>query len=313
LTSAKTMKLSDAKLFEDALKEQKRDRAKDKAALKVDVEAELKKKDSDGMESLKAQRKQMKAELKMIEKADGDVPVKAELKTRKARTQSLAAVEHHKRHRSALAVKKAKHITPRHAVAHRHAAKEVKHEATLTHAVAGKRSSEHAKMHGKLPTDSKLYKDALARQGGPRTYVTRSRSNPAALAKAHAAMLAKAAARKAKEDETVAQEKKLVAFLDSAGGSKVKVFSPTPLVKTLKAHKAVAAKKSAEVKAKLKSVSSVWHTAGKRAHGKKGEGWAQAAMTSAAHSLGHKGKESYHKTEIARADAIEASLVGPSA
>jgi cell envelope opacity-associated protein A len=86
------------------------------------------------------------------------------------------------------------------------------------------------KLHGPLPTQSKLYKDALSREGKAKLNSSvkdsheSAKDHKEALAKAHAATAKKAAARKAKQQESVSQEKKLVAFLDSAGGSAVKTF-----------------------------------------------------------------------------------------
>jgi len=301
-------RLSDAKLFQDALKEQNDERAKHKDALKLDIKAELKQKAKHADDSLSAERKKERAELKMIMQADGSKsgkhskPVlkphsKPVLKVGKARTQSLATVEQHKRHKAAkAAVVKATHVAPKHVAAAKHAGV--------------------AKPHVKLPTDSKLYKDALAREGSKPKFVRpKAHSNKEALAKAHAAMLKKKAAARAKGQESVAQEKQLVAFLDSAGGSKVKPIKvPKTITNADRARKQAKEEKAAEAQKKMKTVVKLAarYRTGRGEKGHAEGGWAKAAMNDADHTLGKGGKDEFRRTEFARADAIEASLVGPS-
>ena len=309
MPTSKAERLSDAKLFEDALKEQNDERAKNKDALKLDIKAELKQKAAHADDSLKAQQKKERAELKMIMQADGTQggkhgkPVlkahsKPVLKVSKARTQSLATVEQHKRHKTAkAAVTKAMHVAPAHVAAAKHAAV--------------------AKAHVKLPTDSKLYKDALAREGHKPTFVHRkAHSNKEALAKAHAAMMKKKAAARAKGQESVAEEKQLVAFLDSAGGSKVKPISaPKTITNTDRARKEAKEEKAVEAEKKMRTVVKLaarYRTGRGEKSDEEHGGWAKAAINTADHTLGKGGKDEFRRTEFARADAIEASLVGPS-
>ena len=236
LPSSKAAQLSDAKLFQAALKEQDDERSKDKNALKQDVQAELKKKAASSDTSLKAQQTKMKSELKMIEQADGDnsddetKSSKPVLKETKARTQSLATVAAHTRHKAAAVAKKSAHSAPIQAAV-KHAAHPAAVHAAAKHAAkpAGLPAAT-VKLHGPLPTQSKLYKDALSREGKAKLSSSvkdsheSAKDHKEALAKAHAATAKKAAARKAKQQESVSQEKKLVAFLDSASGSAVKTF-----------------------------------------------------------------------------------------
>ena len=309
LPTSKAARLSDAKLFEDALKEQKDERSKNQDALKLDIKAELKQKAKHAGDSLKAQQMKERAELKMILQADGtksgkngkngkpelkvSTHSKPVLKASKARTQSLATVEQHKRHRAARAiVKKAVHVA------------------------APARHDTATKPHVKLPTDSKLYKDALAREGHmPKFVKHKKKSSREALAKAHAAMQKKAAARAAKGQESVAQEKQLVAFLDSAGGSKVKPIKvPKTVTNTDRARKEAKAAKAVEAQKKMRTVVKLAarYRTGRGEKQVEHGGWAKAAMHSAAQALGKGGKDEFRRTEFARADAIEASLIGPA-
>ena len=306
MPTSKAARLSDAKLFEDALKEQKDERSKNQDALKLDIKAELKQKAKHAGDSLKAQQMKERAELKMILQADGaksgkhSKPVlkaskhsKPVLKASKARTQSLATVEQHKRHRAAKAiVKKAAHVA------------------------APAKLDAATKPHVKLPTDSKLYKDALAREGHTPKFVKHKKKNSKeALAKAHAAMQKKAAARAAKGQESVAQEKQLVAFLDSAGGSTVKPIKvPKTVTNADRARKEAKAEKAVEAQKKMKTVVKLAarYRTGRGEKQVEHGGWAKAAMHSAAQALGKGGKDEFRRTEFARADAIEASLIGPA-
>jgi len=335
LPSSKAAQLSDAKLFQAALKEQNDERSKDKDALKLDVKAELKKNAAGADTSLKAQQTKMKSELKMILQANGDnsdehaKSTKPVLKAKMARTQSLATVDAHKRHKAAATAKKTAHSAPVvHAAAKPAAAKPAAAKPAAAKPSAAKPAAAKpagglpaatVKLHGPLPTESKLYKDALSREGksklnDSKKHAHKSAKDPEALAKAHAAMEKKSAARKAKQQESVAQEKKLVAFLDSAGGSEVKpVRAPKTVTLAERAKKEDKVKKAAAAEKKMKTVvklAAKYRTG--RSEERQGGGWAQTAMTAAADKLGKGGKDEFRRTEFARADAIEASLVGPS-
>jgi hypothetical protein len=301
--SAQAAQLTDAKLFQAALKEQNDDRQKSQDSLKADVKAELKLKngnDGAGSKSVKALRANEKAELKMIVQANDnndDDSSKAALKVKtartqslevkKARTQSLALVDKHKKHKTAVVALKrhrGRHVTP-------------------------------VQKQMKLPTDSKLYKDALAREGKSHVFVKHVRKDKKkALARAHAAMEKKAAARKASERESVSQEKKLVAFLDSAGGAKVRPPTVPKSVATAdRLHNEEQAKKAFEKEKKMKTVvkmAAKYRTGRSELKTVGGVDDVRAAMTGADHKLGKGGQFDFRKTEFARANAIEASLIG---
>ena len=311
LPHSQNAQLSDAKLFADALREQHEDRAKDKASLKVDVKAELRKQSATAMETKKAAKAQMKADLELVEKADGDDSGRGQgVRTAKkvlTTVQKVLSTDKHARHKAAVAHKKTTHRSSAHSTAH---------------AVQ--------KQHVKLPTDSKLYKDALKREGKVPVFVqaatSKSAASQSALAKAHSAVRKKAAARKS-QDETVAQEKKLVALLDSDGGSTVKPLrTPKHVLTAKKAEqmaKAQAREEAIEAKQKMHTVVKLAakYRTGHKGGGKQRQhagGWAKTAVEDADHSLGHGGKDEFRRTEFARADSIEASLadaslVGPKA
>jgi hypothetical protein len=302
LPTSKAARLSDAKLFEAALKEQNDERNKDKTALEQDVKAELKRKAAHSYDSLKAQRTKMKAELKYILKADGDDTSLSDKKARKpvlkvkqARTQSLAAVEQHKRHKAATALKEA----------HKHAPKQGGRQHQL--GPGAEKPHTHAELpHAKLPTDSKLYKDALAREGHKPKSVHHSHHKRA---KAHASMKKKAA----QGLDTVAQEKQLVAFLDSAGGSKPRtIILPHGVENVDKERKEAKAEKA--VQESQKKIKTVVKLAAKYRTGRKetykvGHGWAKSAIEDADHTV-KDAKDDWRRDEMARSNAIEASLVG---
>jgi hypothetical protein len=303
LPTSKSARLSDAKLFEAALKEQNDERNKDKAALEQDVKAELKRKAVHSYDSLKAQRTKMKAELKYILKADGDdtslsdkKASKPMLKVKQARTQSLAAVEQHTRHKAATALKEA----------HKHAPKQGGRQHQL--GPGAQKPHTHAELpHAKLPTDSKLYKDALAREGHQPKSVHHSHHKKA---QAHAAMKKKKAAQGL---DTVAQEKQLVAFLDSAGGSKPRTIKlPHSVENVDKERKKAKAEKA--VQESQKKIKTVVKLAAKYRTGRKetyqvGHGWAKSAIEDADHTV-KDAKDDWRRDEMARSNAIEASLVG---
>lgn len=165
-----------------------------------------------------------------------------------------------------------------------------------------------------LPTDSKLYKDALAREGHKPKFVHHShKSKQAALAKAHAAMEKKAARKKA-QVESISQEKKLVAFLDSAGGSTRKTTKlPSSVENVDKMRRQAKAEKAVQEQKKMKTVVKLAakYRTGRKETYQVGSGWAKNAMERADHTLKN-ANDDWRRAEFARSNAIEASLVGPT-